>query len=93
MPKYFSKNILSLSMTACFFLVLAPPPKRETGGISLSMSVPEVLISPSRNALSRNLRVSSGFNFYLYFLRLPVFASIHRANPDIYQDNPVNLVL
>lgn len=51
-PKYFSKKILSLLIIPCFFSVRLPLPNRETGGISLSMSVPAVLISPSRNAAS-----------------------------------------
>ena len=44
-PKYRSKNIRSLSITACFFL-LRPPPKRDTGGRILSISVPVVFSVP-----------------------------------------------
>ncbi len=62
-PKYFSKNALSFSMIPCFFLARFPPPKRETGGISRSMSVPVVLTAPSRNAFAINFRVSSAFSF------------------------------
>lgn len=62
-PKNFSKNDFSLSMTPCFLTALFLPPKRDTGGISLSISVPVVLISPSRNAFSRNFLVSGSFSF------------------------------
>ena len=57
-PKYFSKNAFSFSMTPCFFLDLPPPPKRETGGISLSISVPVVFNVPSRKALATNFLFS-----------------------------------
>ena len=49
-PKYFSKNVVSLSITPCF-LTSRPPPKRETGGMILSISVPVVFIVPSRKEL------------------------------------------
>ena len=62
-PKYFSKNALNFSIMPCFFFDRFPPPKRETGGISLSISVPVVLMAPSRNAFSMNFRVSSGLSF------------------------------
>ena len=39
-------------MIACFFAARFPPPKREIGGIRLSMSVPVVLTTPSRKAWS-----------------------------------------
>lgn len=43
-PKYFSKNVFSLSMIESFcFLLLAPLlPKREIGGMIESTSVPVV---------------------------------------------------
>lgn len=64
MPKNCWKNPCSFSMTVCFFLArVPPPPKRETGGISLSMSVPVVLISPSRKAFCKNLRVYGSRSF------------------------------
>ncbi len=62
-PKYFSKNPSSLVMMPCFFSARLPPPKRVIGGISLSISAPVVLTDPSRNAVSINFRVSSGFSF------------------------------
>jgi len=51
-----------LSITACFFAALLPPPKRETGGMILSIAVPVVFRTPSRKALSIKCLVSSGFN-------------------------------
>lgn len=62
-PKYFSKNTLNFSIMPCFFFDRFPPPKRETGGISLSISVPVVLIAPSRKAFSINSLVSMGLRF------------------------------
>lgn len=62
-PKNRLKNAINLSIMACFLTVRFPPPKREIGGISLSMSVPVVLTEPSRKALSIKRRVSSSFRF------------------------------
>ena len=42
---------------------LFPPPKREIGGINLSISVPVVRTEPSRNACSIKRRVSWSFRF------------------------------
>ena len=63
MPKNRSKKPFNFSMMVCFFSARFPPPKREIGGISLSMSVPVVLTEPSRKALSIKRRVSSSFRF------------------------------
>jgi hypothetical protein len=43
LPKKRSKKALIFSMTVPFFAALFPPPKREIGGMSLSISVPVVL--------------------------------------------------
>jgi len=47
----------------CFFVARLLLPKRDIGGIILSMAVPVVFIWPSRRALSMKRRVSSGFSF------------------------------
>lgn len=50
MPKYFSKNPFSFSMTLCFFLARPPPPNRLTGGRILSYTLLMVVFPtvPSR---------------------------------------------
>ena len=53
-PKKRSKKPSSFAITPCFFSARFPPPKRDMGGSSLSMSVPVVLTAPSRNAISIN---------------------------------------
>ena len=67
-------------MTPCFFLALPPPPNREIGGISLSISVPAVFISPSRNAFSINFRVSSGFSFSSVIIALRSWSRCSTTN-------------
>lgn len=58
------KEAFQLIDHTLLLLALAPPPpNRDTGGINLSMSVPVVLISPSRKAFSRNFRVSGSLSF------------------------------
>ena len=64
-PKKRSKNACSRLMIL-FFLSTRPfpsPPKREIGGMRLSMSVPVVLISPSCMAFSMKAFVRSGLRF------------------------------
>ncbi len=53
-PKKRSKKPSSFAITPCFFSARFPPPKRDMGGSSLSMSVPVVLTAPSRNDISIN---------------------------------------
>lgn len=79
-PKYFSKNALSFSITPCFFCALPPPPKRETGGMSLSISVPVVINAPSRNALATNFLVSSDLSFSVVMISVKSFSSCSRTN-------------
>lgn len=62
-PRYFSKNVLSFSITVCFLEDLPLSEKRETGGNILSKSVPVVFITPSRSELSIYFRVLSDFSF------------------------------
>ena len=61
-PKKRSKKTLSFSMIVRFFFSL-PPPNLDTDGMILSISVPVVLIPPSRKEFSMNLCVSSGCRF------------------------------
>ena len=60
-------------------------PKREIGGISLSMSVPAVLISPSRNAFSMNFRV-----FAMGIMVLP-YEHANIINVNFYLPDQFNL--
>ncbi len=62
-PKYFSKKLISLSIMLCFLAARLTPPKRDTGGRILSMSVPVVFRAPSRKAISNRRRVSASFSF------------------------------
>lgn len=62
-PKNLSKNTCSFWITPCFFSARFSPPKRDIGGISLSIAVPLVFTEPSRKATSINFRVSSSLRF------------------------------
>ena len=73
-PKKRSKKSFSFSIILCFLAALPLPPKRDIGGMSLSITVPVVLISPSLNAFSRYFLVSSSFSFSLEMISVSCFS-------------------
>ena len=79
-PKYFSKNNFNFSITSCFFFALPPPPKRDTVGIILSISVLVVFNMPSRNELNTNFLVSSGLSFSTAIISTRSFSSCSKTN-------------